>query len=290
VSVDGTAQVVWLKDKVYVGGGWTLGNRRDAARLYIYIPVTDTWTTQDTPVYRFGLITYHCRLVLVGGREYAGENSDGELTNKLWTSSEDGQWQKILPPMPTPCTYASVVNHGDHLLVISDGCPTNKVYVYNGHHWASAQHPPQRLYSVKPSAFNGHLYLMGRRGIVYSASLDLLLASGQPNVTSQLSSLWKRLTDVPSEHCCPAVFGNRLIAVGRRLTDTSIPPSLYAYFSRTQSWLHIADAPLIPINFPSIITPCAVLLPSNELMIVGGQTAFQSRLTSKFIIIKFLYP
>ena len=132
------AHAVWLpKDKVYVGGGVTSGNRRDWARLYIYSPATDTWTTLDTPVYLFGLTTYHSQLILVGGREYIGENVEGELTNKLWTLSEDGQWQETLPPMLTPCDTPSAVSHGDHLLVISGDGP-NKVHVYNGHHWASA--------------------------------------------------------------------------------------------------------------------------------------------------------
>jgi hypothetical protein len=282
VDIGGTAEAVWLKDKVYVGGGPALGSKRDLARLHIYTPATDTWTTLDTPVYCFGLTTYHSQLVLVGGRKYVA----GELTNKLRTLSEDGQWQETLPPMPAPWTYASAVSHGDHLLVIGNDYPTNKIYVYNGHHWASAQHPPQLLYFIKSTVFDGHWYVMGRGGMVYSASLDSLLASCQPSETSQPSSLWKRLTDVPSEWCCPAVFGNRLVAVGRS-TGTTLKSSLYAYSSLTQSWVHMADPLISSTIIIYTTTPCAVLLPSNELMIVSGRTAFQSRLTCKFII-KFI--
>ena len=272
------AHAVWLKDKVYVGGGVTSGNDRDQARLYIYTPATDEWTTLDTPVYKFGLTTYHSQLILVGGKEYVGEDAVGERSNKLWTLSENGQWQETLLPMPTPCANASAVSHGDHLLVINDNYP-NEVYVYNGHHWASAQHPPQRLDFVNSTVFNGHWYLMGYGGIVYSASLDSLLASCQPSETSQPSALWKRLTNAPGDRCYPVVFGNRLVAVRVRLTVT-ITPSLYAYSSLTQSWVHMADIP-----FFSIYTPCAVLLPSNELMIMSvGRIAFKSRLTCKFII------
>ena len=282
----GDAQAVWLKDKVYVGGGMTSGNFRSAARLYIYAPATDEWTTLDTPVCWFGLTTYHSQLVLVGGREYVGPNVLGEATNKLWTLSEDGQWQKTLPPMPAPCTFASAMSHGDHLLVINADYPSQVcVHVYNDHHWASAQHPPQLLYSIKSTIFDGHLYLMGRmlhesqKTCVYSTSLDSLLASCQPNETSEPSYLWKKLTDAPSEWCCPVVFGNRLVAVGGS-SDTTLPSSFYAYSSLTQSWVHVGDAQSIPIYFP----PCAVLLPSNELMIISGQTAFQSRFTCKYWI------
>ena len=274
VNILGDANAVWLKDKVYVGGGIILENKREDARLYIYNPATDEWTTLDTPVYRFGLTTYHSQLVLIGGKEYVGENIEGEPTNKLWTLSEDSQWQETLPPMPTPCGNPSAVSHGDHLLVISGDYPTNKVYVYNGHHWASAQQPPQLLHSINFTIFNGHCYLMGSGGIVNSASLDSLLASCQPSETSQPSSLWKRLTDAPSSWSHPAVFGNRLVAVGRRstVTDTS---SLHAYSSLTQSWVHMGD---FPISSTYYTTSC---LSSSELMIMSEQTAFKSRLTCK---------
>jgi hypothetical protein len=291
----GDAQAVWLKDKVYVGGGVTSGSGfRPEARLYIYTPATDTWSTLDTPVYWFGLTTYHSQLVLIGGMKYVSENVIQEPTNKLWTLSEDGQWQETLPPMPIVCTCGSIsaVSHADHLLMISTSADygTNEVYVYNGHHWESAQHPPQWLYSIKSTVFDGHWYVMGRmlyelqKTCVYSASLDSLLASCQPSETFiQPSCLWKRLTNFPSVWYSPVVFGNRLVAVRRESPGTTTI-ALYAYSSLTQSWLHMADAPFSSI-ITSIATPCAVRLPSNELMIVNGRTAVQSRLTCKFIII-----
>ena len=282
------AKAVWLKDKVYVGGGTTYsGSRRDEARLYIYTPTTDTWDTPiDTPVYYFSLTTYHSQLVLVGGYEYVSENGGGGLTNKLWTLSEDGQWQETLPPMPTSCIGAPAVSHGDHLLVIGRDYHNNKAYVYNGHHWTSAQDPPQQLFTIQSTIFNGHLYLMGGEGkvllpqetYVYSASLDLLIASCQPSETSQPSSVWKRLPDVPAGYCYPALFGNRLIAVGKRGRLLSATTSLHAYSSFTQSWVHMGDSSL-----PSSgLAPCAIVLPSNELMVVRGQRALKVTIKSKY--------
>ena len=281
MDVGSTAHAVWLKDKVYVAGGVTSGNFSNAAKLYIYIPATDTWTTLGTPVCWFGLTTYHSQLVLVGGRKYDGRNILGAATNKLWTSSENDQWQETLPPMPKPCDAPSAVSHGDHLLVITDDDP-NKVYVYNGHHWTSAQHPPQPLHFINSTIFNGDWYVMGSGGVVYSASLDSLLAICQPSETSQPSPLWKKVTDVPSRWCCPAVFGNRLVAVGKGSPDTTIS-SLYAYSPLTQFWVHMRDTPSIPIHLPSMSTPYAVLLPSTdpELMIMSGRTACQYGLACK---------
>ena len=281
----GEAQAVWLDDKVYVGGVIS-GSRRNDARLYIYTPTTDIWDTPiDTLVYWFALTTYHSQLVLVSGKEYVSENVAGELTNKLWTLSEQGHWQETLPPMPTPCVHASAVNHGDHLLVINT-VSGNQVYVYNGHYWASAQGPPQQLYSMKSTVFNGHWYLMGgvlsqpQKAYVYSASLDSLLATCQPSETSQPSSVWKRLPNVPAGYCCPAVFGNRLIAVGGG-GGPSAPTSLRAYSSFTQSWVDVGDTSVSI----SGLAPCAIVLPSNELMVVRGWGAIKITLRSKSISI-----
>ena len=82
------AQAVWLWDKLYVGGGGTSESVRDAARLYIYTPTTDTWSHINTRVSWFALITYHSQLVLVGGGNFVGEERYGPVTNKLWTLTE----------------------------------------------------------------------------------------------------------------------------------------------------------------------------------------------------------
>ena len=232
-------------------------NQRAAARLYINTPATDTWDTLNTPVYNFALTTYRSKLVLVGGREYIGENVEGSPSNKLWTLSKDGKWEETLPPMETACFLASAVSHGDHLLVI-DG-DSNQVRVYNGYYWAKAQHLPEILVLVKSTVFNGDLYV-SLRNKLYSASLDSLIASSQPSETSQPSTVWKRLPNVPSQ-CHTTVFGDRLVAVG--------PMTIFAYSSSNQSWVKVESSP-----FPSLL-PCAVPLSSNELMVIGVNAVFK---------------
>ena len=279
----GRAQAVWLKDKVYVGGATVSGNKRDEARLYVYTPATDMWDVLDTPVYHFALTIYHSQLVLVGGWEY----TSGLPTNKLWTLSEHDQWQETLPPLPTPLPApgASAVSCGDYLLVIGVDYPllNNKVFIYDSCLWKSAQHPPQLLYFVTSTIFNGHWYLMGgtdselslpQKTYVYSASLDSLIASYQFSETSQTLSVWKRMQSIPIGFCHPAVFGNVLIAVGGLNSATT---SLHVYSSFTQSWVHTGDAPVTL----TIATPCTVALSSNELLVVNGQRVFRVTLQSK---------
>ena len=259
------AQAVWLGDKLYVGGGETLGSRRDDARLYIYTPTTDTWSHINTPVYWFALITYHSQLVLVGGKEFVGDRGVGPVTNKLWTLTEHDQWRETLPPMTTKREHTSAVEFADNILVAGGGDDNWRnidiVEVYNGHHWAEGQCLPKPCYNMKSTVLNGHWYLMGGKGQgkeVYYASLDSLVVSRQ---SKPLPSVWKRLPDVPHEYSSAAVFGNRLIAVGGYPASSSI----HAYSPHTKSWVHVGDMPV------GLDCTCTAVLPTGELMVIGGK-------------------
>ena len=262
------AQAVWLRDKLYVGGGSTLGNIRDAARLYIYTPTSDTWNYIDTSVYWFALITYHSRLVLVGGREYVGVGKHGPVTNKLWTLTEHDQWRETLPPMTTKRQWASAVEYADYILVVGGDDELRNidiVEVYNGHHWARAQCLPKPCYWMKSTVLNGHWYLMGGwrpENKVYYASLDSLVASCQPS-EKPLPPVWKRLPDVPHDRSSTTVFGNRVIAVGGG-GYLSLNSSIHAYSPYTQSWVHVGDMSV------GLSSTCTAVLPTGELMVIGG--------------------
>ena len=268
------ATAVWHGDKLYMGGE-TSGSFRDEARLYIYTPTTDIWDTLiDTPVYLFALTTYHSQLVLIGGMEYVGKNVEGNITNKLWTLSEDDHWQETLPPMRTKRRRACAVSYSDHLLVaggITSKGISNIVEIFNSSHcWLFAPSLPVGYYNLKSATFDCYWYLMGgdnggllaQKNAVYSASLDSLLASSQS--TSQPSSVWKRLTDVPYPYSGVAVFGSRLIAIGGRKGVAPLSSTIYAYSFHTSSWIHVGDMPL------ALSSVCSVVLPTGELMVVGG--------------------
>ena len=264
------AQAVWLGDKLCVGGGMTSSeSNRDDARLYIYTPTTDTWSAMDTPVCYFALIIYHSQLVLVGGRKYVDEESYGPVTNKLWTLGQHDQWRETLSPMTTKRCSASALEYVDNILVAGGHGDTQYVIdiveVYNGHHWAKPQRLPTPCYDVKSTVLNGHWYLMGgvgQRKEVYYASLDSLVAISQSS--EKLPSVWKRLADVPHERSSPAMFGNRLIAVGGGVRLYSLSSSIHAYSPHTQSWLHVGDMPV------KLHSTCTAVLTTGELMVIGG--------------------
>ena len=133
------------------------------------------------------------------------------------------------------------------------------VEVYNGHHWATAQCLPKRCYHMKSTVLNRHWYLMGQGKEVYYASLDSLVANSQP------ISVWRRLSDVPHEHSSPAVFGNRLIAIGGTIPLNS---SIHAYLPHTQTWLHVGDMPV------ELHHTCIAVLTTGELMLIGNWSSY----------------
>ncbi len=291
---------MWLNDRLYVGGGVTLktyiksGNKRsfrDAARLYSYLAETNEWIEKiATPSYYFALAVYHSQLVIASGCEYLGPDKVGPHTNKVWTltsSVEDDKkkWREEIPPMSIKRHSATGVSIGDHLVVAGglgvNGVELKSVEVYNGHEWSPARELPRACWHMKCTLYKGCLYLMGGVGQgqkVYYIEIDHLIA----NCTAVLSDLapsleleektWKKITSIPHERSALASFGGSLVAIGGG--DIFSPTSkMYAYApgpagsSPLQLWIPIASG-----NLPtSLISICAVTLPSGELMSIGGE-------------------
>ena len=272
-------QAVWMEDELYVGGGETSGSYRNDASVYIYTPAKDLWHIMEVPVYWFALTTYQSQLILVGGFKFVGETEAGilEATDKLWTLNELKQWQKVLPPMPTKRCSASALGYGNYLIVAGGGEGItfdllDVVEVYTNHHWFRANSLPTSCASMKSTAFNDHWYLIGGYGQkeeIFYASLDSLIASCSPSATkSSLSSCeWERLPDIPLEckYASATIFENQLVVVGGEQVHSESSSVIYAYSPRTQSWVTVGFLPAALSN------TCATVLPTRELMIIGGK-------------------
>ena len=273
-----SAQAVILRGRLYLGGGLTSGGRRNEARLYIYTPTTDIWTTLDTPVRQFALVTYHYQVVLVGGRKYVGEHL-GPVTNQLLTLDEQSrlQLQQILPPMKVRRDLISAVGYGDYLLVAAGQGDTvgqylDTVEVYNGQTWSTAKPLPRSCCCMKSSILGGCWYLMGGGGQfatgffkayhdIFFAPFDSLIASRE---SSDNTSVWKSLTDTPHIRSTPVTFGSRLIAIGGE-REGDLPVSfIHAYSWHTKSWVEVGNLPNAGCDC------CVVVLSTGELIVIGG--------------------
>lgn len=287
---------MWLNDRLYVGGGVTLktyksGSKhsfRDAARLYPYDPSKDEWMKPiNTPAYYFALTVYNSQIVIASGCEYKGEKL-GPCSSKVWSLSD--KWQNEIPPMNIERHSATGVSSRNYLVVAGglglNGVELKSVEIYNGHHWSLTTEFPRSCWHMKCTMYNGCLYFMGgvRQGQkVFYIEIDHLIANcmtpGEAVSDVNVAELkdrekgWKKITSIPHERSALATFGGSLVAIGGG--DLFSPTSkMYAYAPGPaaaghplQLWVHIASGDL-PI---SLISVCAVSLPSGELMAIGGE-------------------
>ena len=288
------AQATVISGKVYVGGGMPTDS--DSGRLvYKYDPVRNEWSTlPPVPVDMFGVGQLNGRLVLVGGSpEGGGVTADIHVFDE-----ETQQWVKPLPPMPSALACAAVISHGSALVVCGgtspDGKPSAAVYVYNSEssQWHSAPPLPFRRTLCTGVVISNMCYVAAgletvfgddmnmdacfnsesaRRSVV-SAPLPILL---DPNASSsQPSSVWKSLPDLPHYHPSIAAVGGCLLALGGHkevpaeaedVSADDVITAVHAYCPATSSWLQIGDLPTQ--RFVTTTVP----LPTGELLFAGGE-------------------
>lgn len=250
-----------------------------STKLCIYSPAKNRWKEKSTPVYWFGLTSYHNQLVVVVGGEL---QSSGEVTNKLWTCALNrlGEWEETLPAMITKRWGTTAVST-EHDLIAAGGTDfldhsLDVVEVYNGHQWADALILPKPCHSMTSTVLDGCWYLMGGEGQgkdIYYASLDALIAS----CNNKDALVWKSLANVPYECSSVEVIHDRLIAVGGIIERVPSPPpwsnadhvtptssAIHAYSPQTQSWMYVGDLPV------ELHSTCTIALPTGELMVIGG--------------------
>ena len=255
------AQAVLLGDKVYMGGGDMYSAAGSSAALLIYNFTVDSWDLLDTPTEDYALTTYNSQLVLVGGIDPTTMN----VTNQLWVLDEQQYWTQPFPPMKIQCCRASAVNM-DHHLIVAGGLddeldPLDVVQVYDGHQWKKAQPLPKAGHCMKSSVLNGVWYLAGGdeqgKEVIYTSLFSLIATTSSDNVF-----VWKKLPNVPLEWATPVKIGKNLATVGGNFFSSAI----YVYFYPTNSWVYVEDLPV------ACHSTCTVVLPTGELLAVGGET------------------
>ena len=257
------AQAVVLGNKVYVGGGVTSTLATDCNIYSCDFTGDITWKTLKSPTRRSALTTYQERLVLVGGVDPSTDTT----TNQLWVRKDDETWTQPVPPMPTPRRGASAVRIKQHLIIAGGEGRTysNVVEVYNGQQWVRTDPLPKCCYYVKSTLHDDFLYLMGgsfQDKSVFQCSVQDLIKQATPHPPKQ--STWNTIRDAPYRYCSVANFGGALVAVGGY--DNRLKNSLHMYDPLTQSWLHAGEMPM------AIAATCTIILPSGEMMVIGGQT------------------
>ena len=278
------AQAVLLGKQVYLGGGDI--HPGSSATLLIYDFTDDSWDLLNTPTENYALTIYNSQLVLVGGRNPITLN----LTDELCVLDADQQhWNQSLPAMPIKCCQSSAVSTEHHLIVAGglddDLDPLDVVQVYDGHHWWRVEPLPKAGYLMKSSLLKGIWYLAGgdeQEREVFCTSLHSLIGTTGSDRNRQ-ASVWKKLPNAPLEWCTPVTIGKQLAAVGGSSGGHSYSSAIYLYSNPTNAWVYVEDLPI------ACHSTCTVVLPTGELLTVGGEAknrslscAFRAKIQSEY--------
>ena len=135
--------------------------------------------------------------------------------------------------------------------------------------WTIVSSLPKPGEDMKSALHGDCWYLIHQDGNVFSASLLSLMQEKN-------QSPWKTLPNVPSSYSAAGFFGGHLLSIGgdKYLSTTT---AIHAFHSSSQSWKHVADLP-VPLRYSS-----ATVLPTGELMVVGGDNEDWDRSCKIFI-------
>ena len=250
---------VLIGDVVYVAGS----DSRDMLR---YDTRSDKWSVlPPCPVAGFGIGQLPGKLVTVGG-------SDGsDVVGDVYTYEEETQqWEKSIPPMPTPRIYPTVVTYHSSIAVcggIGGGRTSDIVEVFDSKtsQWHTAAPLPVKHHSMYVTVINDTCYLGGGAGgegntsiMCACASLPSLFQSTTPH-----NQVWTKLPDLPHGWSALTNVGGTLLALGG--ITVSLSEDIHAYCPNTKAWVKIGRLP----QACSAAT-AELLLPSGEVILIGG--------------------
>ena len=136
--------------------------------------------------------------------------------------------------------------------------------------WSTAASLPHPYSKASATICGDQLYMLGgfdkdgarTKSVLTCSLIELLQSCGE----ASLDPVWHRIADVPVyESTCAAVNGE-LVAVGGVDAKGKTTSAVHKYNLTTDSWDIIS-------NMPTVRCWCLVaVLPTNEVMVVGGYT------------------
>ena len=237
-----------------------------------YDMITKTWNVlPECPYCYSSLAVLHGFVTAIGGCV------PDRLTpeNKLLCLMREKEWVKYFPPMPTKRWKSSAVTTKQHLVVaggkLESPTQLNTVEVMDIQTliWSTVASLPHPYSEASATICGDQLYLLGgfddngKTKSVLTCSLKELLYG------NKMSSVWSRVTDVPTTRSTCAAVNGHLLSVGGLDAQSRKTSAIYEYNSSINSWELISNMPT-----PQYDRLVAVL-PNNEIMVVGGCTTFK---------------
>ena len=281
IRMGDTVQSVAIGRSVYVGGGWAFFYRNSCTVMKLDLQ-SDEWTKlPQYSVKYFAMTSFANQLVLVGGVDPV----TWELSNQI-TVFESGQWTNPYPPMNTARYFPTAVSFNSYLIVAGGrgDCqvPISSVKVLDlvSRRWCFAESLPNPLYELRSTLIGDTLYLMGGLNhtgsstkMVHKVDLVELVTNKQTTPT-----IWQAIEDTPHYDSAPLSVGGSLLAVGGRDDRLNPVSSIHLYQPDTRRWVKVGDLPTAQYNCTCLVVP------SGEVIIVGGQTGFMDYLSTLYFL------
>ena len=257
--------------------------------VHAYDSPTQQWSTlPECPQVQFSLAVVNSLLTAIGGKQ------SGQATNTLLSLTGGRKWSKTFPPMPTKrwgmaavCSVKSLIVAGGTTGAgkYKDNLATVEVLITETGQWLTVSSLPHPFNAASATIHGDRLYMLGgndTNGVtksVLTCSLPDLLHSCQPSSLPSLGGrlkrvlaladqhqVWQKVAEVPVyESTCTTING-QLLAVGGRISSYGDTDAIYRYDPTSNSWKVISHMPIARSR-------CLVaVLPSSELMVVGGDT------------------
>ena len=252
--------------------------------LCVYNWQTDTWLVlPPCPTTYCTLANVRNTLVVIGGFQ-----EDGNKTNKLYNLSianKQYSWAERYPPMPTKRDSTIAACYGNYLVVVGgvgkSYLRTVEVLDADSKQWFVGASLPSEMFSGSATICGDQLYVLGGwvefSTITYSiltCSIGALVNSCRKQVLQHEQEIqegtedpvWAYGTALPVTKCTCISFQDQLLVVGGQDKLGHPTKKILMYEVASKSWKEFGDC-------EEARSQCYVaVLPSNEVMVVGGFT------------------
>ena len=242
-------------------------------QMFVYTTSTSSWSRlPDSPTTSCPTVVINSLPTLVGGKR------SGTLTNQLFSLTGEGsarRWTEEFPPMPTKRLGSNALCTGTALIVVGGKdkgmLPLQAVEVLNFEtlQWSTAADLPKPLSLASLAVCGDFVYILGDSNM-YMCSIFTLIQSHKSflaAVRKRGATVWKKVAIPPvTETSCVSTHG-RLLAIGGWDSDNVPTSAIHMYNPTTDSWEVISHMGTPRYNC------IAAVLPSNQLMVVGGYTS-----------------
>lgn len=252
-------------------------------KIYSFTIADNKWTQLPLCEYKdFSMAVIEHNLTTIGGKI----DLPGTETNTLLSLIPGHVWKEVLPPMPTSRVQPAAITTQTHLVVTGGyqqsfcGSDSVEILDLNTKQWFIASCLPESIMHPQMVLCENYLYL-SKCSSVFSCSLDDLLRTCKPPHVKSAhdKSVWKILADTPLKFGVSlAARGSYLLAIGG--IDDTPTAAIHCYNKLTNSWNEIGQL-TTPLSFA-----LATVLPSSEMVVVGGSRKDSARSYLCFYYIK----